>query len=94
MKTTPTGFDAQGKPEISCQACVDFILDYIEGVLPAQEKATFERHMNICPNCVTFVENYKKTAAMAQTVGTSPEDAPPVPAKLVEAILKARKHGH
>ncbi|MFA6046143.1 MAG: zf-HC2 domain-containing protein [Phycisphaerales bacterium] len=95
MTTTPAGTCGGGaRPEISCQACVDFILDYLEGVLPPDQKAKFERHLNMCPNCVTYMDNYKTTAQLARAVGAPPEAPAPVPAALVDAILKARKHAH
>lgn len=93
-KTPPESCGGAGKPGINCQACVDFILDYLEGTLPAGQKDRFEQHLRLCPGCVTYMDNYKKTAELARAVGAQPEAPAPVPAALVEAILKARGHSY
>lgn len=91
--TTPSESCGAGeRPEISCQACVDFILEYLEDALPGDQRARFERHLKMCPNCVTYLDNYRKTAELTRAVGAPREPAPPVPAALVDAILRARRH--
>lgn len=97
MTTNPPACDRGGKgegPRISCQACVDFIIDYLEGTLPAEEQAKFQEHLNLCRGCVTYLENYKQTMNLCKGACECNEKAPPVPEYLVQAILKARKHEH
>ncbi|MDX2147263.1 MAG: zf-HC2 domain-containing protein [Planctomycetota bacterium] len=76
---------------VTCQACVEFLLDYLEGVLPQEQQASFDQHMAACPNCVTYVENYRQTAMLLRCNRAAQlEDAPKVPEELVRAILKAK----
>jgi anti-sigma factor RsiW len=77
---------------VTCQQCADFLLDYIDGVLPEDQRFRFDSHLALCPDCVTFVENYRKAAALAEAAGRTGADRadPSVPEELVQAILKAR----
>ena len=44
---------------MNCKECADFLLDYIEGNLPAEQAAAFEEHLQLCPPCVVYIESYK-----------------------------------
>lgn len=95
MTTNPPVCDKGGKgPEITCQACIDFIIDYLEGTLPEREKSDFESHLNVCRGCVTYLENYKHTMSLCKHSFECHEKTQPVPEDLVQAILTARKHLH
>jgi predicted anti-sigma-YlaC factor YlaD len=51
---------------ISCQNVVDFCVDYLEGVMPEEEQGRFQRHLQICSDCVTFFETYRRTAEISR----------------------------
>ncbi len=78
------------KRSLSCQQLIDFIMSYLDGELPAAQRAEFERHMSACPSCVDYLHTYEKTVSL---VKTCTNDAVPdeVPESLVQAILEARK---
>jgi anti-sigma factor RsiW len=79
---------------MTCRHCVDFLLDYIDGLLPGDQRAAFDAHLSICPDCTTYLDNYRKAAALTAGLGREDRRAgDQVPAGLVEAILKARKLG-
>lgn len=44
-----------------CRDVVDRLMDHLEGVLSAVERAAVEAHLGICPRCVAFVESYRET---------------------------------
>ena len=78
---------------MTCREFVDFLMDYLEGALPATQRATFQEHMGECPSCVTYLETYEETVRLGREVcrdleGPVPED---VPEQLVRAILAARE---
>jgi anti-sigma factor (TIGR02949 family) len=77
------------KHSLSCQQLIDFIMSYLDGELPAEQRAEFERHMSACPSCVDYLHTYEKTVSL---VKTCTNDAVPdeVPESLVQAILEAR----
>jgi anti-sigma factor RsiW len=69
---------------ITCQELVELVTDYFEGALPAGERARFERHLDGCPHCTTYVEQMRITV---RTLGRLPEESIPPHAR--EALLEA-----
>jgi anti-sigma factor RsiW len=78
---------------LTCRECVEFLMDYLEQTLAAEVRATFERHLAACPNCVRYLESYKTTTSVCKKVFQAPagEAAPAVPEELIQAILAARR---
>jgi anti-sigma factor RsiW len=77
---------------MKCQACIEFILRYLEDDLSGEERTAFEFHLAKCPPCGRYVEQYRLTieagktacADIAAEVGEAPEE-------LVQAILASRR---
>jgi anti-sigma factor RsiW len=78
---------------LTCRECVEFLMDYLEETLAADVRATFERHLTACPNCVRYLESYKTTTTVCKKVFAAPADErlPAVPEELIQAILAARR---
>ncbi len=76
---------------VTCRQCVEFLLDYLDGLLPDDQKYAFESHIALCPECHTFVENYRAAVTLVGRAGrlAAPDDSPRMPAHLVDAILKS-----
>ena len=56
MSATPTNeFD------IACREFVELVTDYLEGALDPVTAASVERHLALCPHCVTYVEQMRET---------------------------------
>lgn len=81
---------------VSCQDCVEFLIDYLDGQLPEAEKFKFESHIAFCKDCEVYLENYRKAAAIAAGAGRQDRTkaAAEVPEALIQAILRTRKHEH
>lgn len=95
---------------VSCQHCVDFLLDYIDGQLAEDERFKFESHIAFCRDCEVFLENYREACRLTsrlQPAETEGVDAgsgrgdcsaagrlEDVPESLIQAILRARRHDH
>jgi anti-sigma factor RsiW len=47
--------------EIVCVSGVDLLADYLEGLLPADVRASIERHVLGCERCQAFVASYQAT---------------------------------
>ena len=73
---------------MTCRDCAEFLADYVGDELPSDVRATFERHLKACPNCVTYLEQYKVTI-QAGRAAFAGDDAD-FPEELVRAILAAR----
>jgi anti-sigma factor RsiW len=78
--------------EMSCADFVDFLDDYVSEALPANQRSVFERHIGICPECVSYLESYRTTIALARAAECDAETDEPcsMPEGLVRAILAAR----
>ena len=69
--------------EIACLSGVELLMDYLEGVLPADLHAALQAHVAGCPRCTAFVASYCNTSRILRdaTAVTLPAD--------IEASLKA-----
>ena len=49
---------------LSCQELVELVTDYLEGALSEEDVARFERHIEPCRNCTTYIEQMRTTIAL------------------------------
>ena len=63
-------------PMLSCEQINQFIIDYLDDNLPEQTKKKFEMHINKCPNCSAYFDQYNDTVMMVNEDGVLeiPED--------------------
>jgi anti-sigma factor RsiW len=68
---------------IACASGVDLLMDFLEGVLPAEISAALEKHVASCARCAAFVASYQATPRIVReaTAAALPAD--------VEASLRA-----
>jgi anti-sigma factor RsiW len=79
-------------PYITCRELIEFLHLYLEGELPPERVAEFERHLSACDSCVNYLATYKETIALGK-VACRELDQPvgaDVPEELVAGILAAR----
>jgi anti-sigma factor RsiW len=62
--------------EIVCVSGVELLMDYQEGVLPADVEAALREHVDGCPRCRAFVASYIDTPRILReaTAVTLPAD--------------------
>ena len=81
------------RPYITCRQLLDFIYDYLDGALPENDRAEFERHLSVCPSCVHYLDTYKQTLRISkQALRPAPEprdEDVDLPEPLVHSILAA-----
>jgi len=72
----------------TCASGVELLMDYLEGVLPAEVNAALEQHVAGCARCTAFVASYQATPRILRDATTTnlPVD---VEASL-QAFLRAR----
>jgi anti-sigma factor RsiW len=46
---------------MTCQELVELVTDYLEGALPAEQRARFEAHLLACPGCEEYVQQVRLT---------------------------------
>lgn len=47
--------------EIACVSGVELLMDYLEGVLPADVHAALDAHVAGCARCTAFIASYRET---------------------------------
>lgn len=50
--------------ELSCQEVVELVTDYLEQALLPEMRAQFEKHVEECPGCSTYIEQVRHTITM------------------------------
>ena len=73
---------------MTCRDFADFLLDYVEGELPADTRRRLDEHMAICPDCVQYRKHYTETIEAGRLAVA--DDVDDLPDELVNAILEAR----
>jgi anti-sigma factor RsiW len=66
----------------SCKKITDLILNHLTGRLSPALKREFERHLRICPDCVSFLNTYKNTVALTGSL-----DAREIPQNVRKNVL-------
>jgi anti-sigma factor RsiW len=60
---------------LTCQQLVELVTDYLEGALSRADRQRFEQHLDVCPGCVTYVEQIRETIRL--TGGLREDDLAP-----------------
>lgn len=77
----------------SCKECIDFLIDYLDGTLPPAKKAEFELHLELCPPCHRYLNQYQATIRMGQQAMEEQAAKNPPPEALIKAIMAAMRSG-
>lgn len=72
----------------NCKQITDLLYDYLNNKLSQQVKRDFERHLKICPDCISFLNTYKRTVAVTRSVDAAV--LPPSVRHNVLAFLRQR----
>lgn len=67
----------------TCKELTELIENYLTDQLPLRLKREFERHLSICPDCVSFLKTYKKTTTLSRAIEPSA-----LPAKVRDNVLE------
>ena len=78
---------------ITCEVFESFILAYLEGTLPKQQKLLFEVHLKVCRSCRRYLSDYRKTLETAKALSQEDKAAlEQVPEDLIAAVIAANKN--
>ena len=72
----------------TCASGVELLMDYLEGVLPAEVNAGLEQHVAGCERCTAFVASYQATPRILRDATTT--SLPPDVEASLQAFLRAR----
>jgi anti-sigma factor RsiW len=78
---------------VTCKELVEFLMDYLDGMLPGPQRACFEEHLAECPDCVAYLTTYLEAIRIGRSACLDDQESVPaeVPPELVQAILSARR---
>lgn len=68
--------------DVVCASGVELLMDYLEGVLPAQTRAALDSHVAGCPRCEAFVASYRATPRILREA-----TAVPLPPDIERSLL-------
>ena len=51
-----------------CREITDLLLDYMTGELDPETVSAFQDHLRLCPDCVAFLNTYKKTVQVTRSL--------------------------
>jgi anti-sigma factor RsiW len=81
--------------DLSCRELDEVLMAYLDEEMDAAARAAFEAHLQQCPECLAYLDSYRRTVALARACGArgdDPANAEEVPERLLEAVLAARRH--
>ena len=78
---------------MTCRELSEFLMEYVSGELPPDQRQAFAEHLEACPECVTYLKSYEDTVKLGKAAFRSPNERVPdeVPEELVQAVLAARR---
>jgi predicted anti-sigma-YlaC factor YlaD len=50
---------------MSCEDFVELVTEYLEGALDPLTMRRFDHHLDLCPGCVTYVDQIRETMRVA-----------------------------
>jgi anti-sigma factor RsiW len=68
--------------DLNCADANSFLASYVDGELEPEVETKFKTHINRCPNCATFLDQYETTVDLCRS--SRIDD---VPAELVAETL-------
>lgn len=74
-----------------CAKITSLIVDYVTGKMNSRTCRMFNQHMRICPDCVNFLNTYRKTIQATQSLRF--EDIPPDMVRRVQRFLQEKIPG-
>jgi len=76
-----------------CREITDLLVDYMTGELDPETVSAFQDHLRLCPDCVAFLNTYKKTVQTTRSLRF--EDIPAEMERRVRRFLRERtQKGH
>lgn len=70
------------RDEVRCREVVEVLTDYLEGVLPVEDRVALEQHLLTCEGCTNFLAQLRTSIAL---VGALDQEA--VAPALMDAVL-------
>jgi anti-sigma factor RsiW len=75
---------------MTCAEFVELVTAYLEGTLPAEERAAFDEHLALCSGCDRYLAQFRATIDL---LGELPEESLSSPGRepLLDAFAQRRR---
>ena len=75
---------------MTCEEFVELVTAYLEGTLPDVQRQAFDAHMELCPGCDRYLDQFRTTIDL---LGELPEESLSSPGRerLLEAFTEWRR---
>ena len=74
----------------TCRDLTAFLADYVGDELATAVRADFEAHIARCPDCVVFIQQYRRTIEVSHAAFDEVQPTT-IPEELVNAIVRSLK---
>jgi predicted anti-sigma-YlaC factor YlaD len=74
-----------------CSEIHDALDDYLDGAMDVDERATFDAHLAVCPECRDYLSSYERTVRLSRASHRVDDAASEPPPELLAAVLAARR---
>jgi len=64
--------DRTATKSVTCEECIEVLVDYVDGSMDAMTVQAFEAHFSDCPPCTDFLKTYKTTITVSKKVFDDP----------------------
>ncbi len=80
---------------MTCRELIEALIDFTGSEQPPAERRYFEEHLDLCPDCRSYLASYRVTVELGRRVVRHPEtgDTQDLPEELVRRILAAQRGG-
>lgn len=72
-----------------CDSCYGALSDYLDGLLPEAEQRAIEAHLQLCPPCLIYMEQFRRVKE--ETGRVRAEDLPTDFDQVMSGVLAAWK---
>jgi anti-sigma factor RsiW len=69
---------------MTCRQLAELLIDFVSGELPPEQRDHLEKHLRLCPPCVTYLETYQITIKLTRKLPCVPP-----PPELIEKLRAA-----
>jgi anti-sigma factor RsiW len=77
--------------DMSCKELVELITEYLEGTLPAADRARFDSHLELCQGCRAYLEQIRGVIGALGKL--SEENVPPDAREALLQVFRNWKSG-
>ena len=65
----PATSNVSDEHNFNCRSVVGLVIDYVTGGLGGELAKKFKEHLRDCPDCVAFLNTYRKTIQATRSLG-------------------------